>query len=287
MRRMRRLIGCVLIAGVAGCGGGGGSSPVTPTTTPPTTTPPAAVRTVLDTRTFTVPRNSAIFLTTDNIQAGAVDVVVEWVNGDSTLHIYVTDTLCTGADTLLAGGCRVFATAAGTEKPKRVTFDMPQKGNRVTWVVNPGGITQQGQMQLGLTTQGPLPPDPTGTPNPTNDPREGKAPGPVITYIIKVRSIGEKGNPSTREPFQKGGCWIVHPGEFLVFDSTPKNAAGDDCVWKDDPKWKLQDPTDILYVLNSSNPFLLRTDVTKNKGEMTLYSTIDGVESNTLRVCNQ
>jgi len=141
----------------------------------------------------------------------------------------------------------------------------------------PGGGTPP-STTLPATT----PPQPSPTPTP--DPRLAKAPGPVVAYDIKVRSVGSRGNPSEREPFQRGGVWIVHPGEFVVFDSTPKNARGDDCQWIHDPSWSLQDPTDVLFVLGSSNPFLLRTDVTNVRGDMTLFATIDGVQSNVLRV---
>jgi hypothetical protein len=106
----------------------------------------------------------------------------------------------------------------------------------------------------------------------------------VARYTIKVRSI-DQGNFSYRDPFQDSvGRWVVYPGEFLVFDSTQKNAGGELCTWVNDPKWSLEDPTGVLELRpGQNNPFLLRTDV-KKKGEMSLSATIDGVQSNVLEI---
>ena len=80
------------------------------------------------------------------------------------------------------------------------------------------------------------------------------------------------------------GRWVVYPDEFLVFDSTQKNAGGELCTWVNDPTWSLDDPTGVLELRpGQNNPFLLRTDV-KKKGEMTLSATIDGVTSNVLEI---
>jgi hypothetical protein len=70
----------------------------------------------------------------------------------------------------------------------------------------------------------PAPPGPV-------DPRDNLAPGPIVRYTIKVRSI-DLGGFDYRDPFQNAdGQWVVHPNEFIVFDSTQKNANGELCKW--------------------------------------------------------
>ena len=87
-----------------------------------------------------------------------------------------------------------------------------------------------------------------------------------------------------RLPALQGVDLDIYPGEFVVFDSTQKNAGGDLCVWITNPKWTLQDPSGVLTLRDGqNNPFLLRTDV-KKKGEMSLSATVDGVVSNVLEI---
>lgn len=126
-------------------------------------------------------------------------------------------------------------------------------------------------------------PAPTPTPQPqgTPDPRIGLAAGPVVRYTIKVRTI-DTGNFRYRDPFEdEQGRWIVHPGEFVVFDSTQKNAAGEICQWINNPTWIVNDPDRVFNVRGSSQPFLLRTDVMR-RGTAQISARIDGIDSNIL-----
>jgi hypothetical protein len=127
---------------------------------------------------------------------------------------------------------------------------------------------------------------PTPTPAPTPDPRANLAPGPVTRFDIKVRSIalcrGSENldcnafRPKTQDP---DGAWVVCEGDFVVFDGNQANAQGQECRWNADPIYTVTDPDGALSRLNSSNPFLLRTDVV-GRGDITITAVLDGVQSN-------
>ena len=141
-------------------------------------------------------------------------------------------------------------------------------------------------MEVGITSDTPPAPAPTPTPNSGGgtDPRTGLAPGPVTRYTIKVRTI-DRGGFNYRDPFQDGeGNWVVYPDEFVVFDSTQKNTGGELCQWVRDPVWTVEDPDNVFRVRGSSQPFLLRVDVLKNKGTVEVQASVDGVQSNALKV---
>jgi hypothetical protein len=69
----------------------------------------------------------------------------------------------------------------------------------------------------------------------------------------------------------------------VVFDSDQRNANGDKCKWEKLPEWDLDDPTDVLYVRSSSEPFLLKANVV-HEGIITVWVVEDGVKSNTLYI---
>jgi hypothetical protein len=127
---------------------------------------------------------------------------------------------------------------------------------------------------------------PTPTPAPTPDPQANLAPGPVTRFDIKVRSIalcrGSENldcnafRPKTQDP---DGAWVVCEGDFVVFDGNQANAQGQECRWNADPIYTVTDPDGALSRLNSSNPFLLRTDVV-GRGDITITAVLDGVQSN-------
>lgn len=127
-------------------------------------------------------------------------------------------------------------------------------------------------------------PTPTPTPAPTPDPRAGLPPGPVVTYRVAIRTI-DTGAFEYRDPVQdeETGRWIVYIGEFVVVDSNPRNGAGEVCAYVADPTYTVQDAGDALTVRGSSNPFLLRFDVT-GRGDVDISARIDGVDSNMLRI---
>jgi hypothetical protein len=128
--------------------------------------------------------------------------------------------------------------------------------------------------------------NPTPTPAPTADPRANLAPGPVTRFDIKVRSIAPcRGSenldcntfrPKTQDP---DGAWVVCEGDFVVFDGNQKNAQGQECRWNVDPIYTITDTDGVLSRLNSSNPFLLRTDVV-GRGDVRITAVLDGVQSN-------
>jgi hypothetical protein len=124
------------------------------------------------------------------------------------------------------------------------------------------------------------------TPRPTVDPQANLAPGPVTRFDIKVRSIAPcRGSqdldcntfrPKTQDA---DGAWVVCQGDFVVFDGNQKNASGQECKWSRDPVYTVSDPRGIVSRLNSSNPFLVRTDIV-GTGDFTVSAVLDGVTSN-------
>ncbi|HVR70772.1 MAG TPA: hypothetical protein VMT87_07990 [Vicinamibacteria bacterium] len=128
--------------------------------------------------------------------------------------------------------------------------------------------------------------NPTPAPTPTPDPQANLAPGPVTRFDIKVRSIAlcrgsedldcNAFRPKTQDP---DGAWVVCEGDFVVFDGNQVNAQGQECKWASNPVYTVDDPDGVLSRLNSSNPFLLRTDVV-GRGDVKISAEIDGIGSN-------
>ena len=164
------------------------------------------------------------------------------------------------------------------------------------------GATALGVLTLacGGGSSSPTEGDPTGhapapspgatprpSPRPTPDPRLGLAPGPVVRYTIKVRTV----NNGERDPVQdSSGRYIVHPGERVDFDSTQKNAGGEICQWINNPDWTIDGgpcPMEsvcaggVVLRRGSSQPFLLKTTI-QTTGFFTVQASIDGVISNVL-----
>jgi hypothetical protein len=159
-----------------------------------------------------------------------------------------------------------------------------------------GGSNSSGPTNTPTPTPQPVPTPtlaatPTPAPRGTPDPRDFLPPGPVATYMVKVRSIQTcrpNANPGAncllRDKIQDpDGSWVICRGDFVVFDSDQRNATGDKCKFINLPVWRVSDPDDILDVLGSSEPFLLRSDVRK-AGELSVTGSIDGVQANVLRV---
>lgn len=134
-------------------------------------------------------------------------------------------------------------------------------------------------------------PVPTPLPTPTPDPQAGLPPGPVTRAVLYIYQQYENGNPNAggtlkdkRQDAQ--GRWMARPGDFIVFDTTPQNASGDNCRSTAPPTYRLRDPDGAFAVRDSSNPFLYRVDVVRN-GEVELVSTVDGIDSTPLTVISQ
>jgi hypothetical protein len=266
----------------AACGGGGSSAP---NPVPPPTTPPAAQRVVLiDGAPFSLQPGTATFKNIDFPPAGTIDGTLDW-SGGADMNLYVTDNSCPGFNTLTGGGCNVLARAEGTAKPETLTFTAAANRIYTFWIHNNGTAMESGGLTVGDTTTHPIA-QPGPSPSPGSgapDPRAGLPAGPITRFTVKVRSIDV--DKKYRDPFQdSAGRWVVYPGEFVVFDSTQKNAGGELCTWVNDPTWNLEDSNGVLELRDGqNNPFLLRTDV-KKKGEMSLTATIDGVTSNVLEI---
>jgi len=211
---------------------------------------------------------------------------VDWA-GANDINVYVTDNVCPGYPDLRAGRCNVITRSDGTAKPERVSWSTSTAAGRIwsVWIYNNGTGQESGAMEVGITTDQPIPPPAAATPPPPApaDPRDNLAPGPIVRYTIKVRSI-DTGGFDYRDPAQNPqGQWVVHPNEFVVFDSTQKNAAGELCKWADPPRWFVEDPDGVLDPRDSSQPFLYRADI-RRRGVFRISAKIDGVESNSLEV---
>lgn len=264
---------------------GGGSTP-TQTTPAPVGGPTRAV--LISGQAFSLAPGTATFKNIDIPPEGTLDATVDW-GGSNDINVYVTDNVCPGFLDLRAGRCNVITRSDGTAKPERVSWSTTTAAGKIwsVWIYNNGTTEESGAMEVGVTTAQPLPPPTAATPAPpaSADPRDNLAPGPIVRYTIKVRSI-DRGGFDYRDPLQNAdGQWVVHPNEFIVFDSTQKNANGELCRWIDPPRWFLEDPDGVLERRDSSQPFLFRADV-RRRGTFRISARIDGIESNTLEVAS-
>jgi hypothetical protein len=272
---------------LSACGGGSGS-PTGPTASP--STPTQTVRLVLGTSNFELRPNAATFKSFDNPPNGTMDATLDWTNvGNAGMKFYATDGRCPGFVDLQAGHCTVLARSEGTDKPKRVTFsNTTANAVYIFWIFNGGSTTESGVMEIGVTTTQPInqPPatsSPTPSPGGGTDPRAGLPVGPVTQAKIAIRSI-DQGGFDYRDPTQdSAGNWVVYPGEFVVFDLSQRNGAGEKCQWIKDPEWTIEDEDEIVSVRGSSQPFLLRLDIL-HKGFFELQGHIDGIDSNVLSI---
>jgi hypothetical protein len=131
----------------------------------------------------------------------------------------------------------------------------------------------------------PAAPTPKPSPTPTPDPRIGLAAGPVVSYVINVRTV----NNGERDAMPDAdGRWIFYSGERVDFDSTQKNSSGEICRWDTDPQWYVDGvniPMDTLsgpvYRRGSSQPFLLKLTI-ESRAVFEVQAQIDGVKSNVL-----
>jgi hypothetical protein len=278
----RAVVSGLMIATLATCGGGGPSTP----TASPSAPPVQQVRTVLGNADFTLLAGRATFKAYDNPPIGMMDVTVDWGNAANQIDVYATDGRCPGFPNLQAGQCTVLARAEGVTKPKRLTFSNTV-ANAVYnfWIYNAGTTTESGALELAITTNGPITvASPSTLPGGgTTDPRTNLPAGPVTQAKVAIRSI-DTGGFNYRDPQQDdAGNWIVHPGEFVVFDFSQRNGAGEKCQWIKDPEWDVSDDDEIVEVKGSSQPFLLRVDIL-HKGFFEVTGEIDGIKANTLSV---
>lgn len=278
---------------LAGCG-----SSSSPTTPPPPSSAPAVRSVFVAPTAFSLRPGTATYKNVDLPPSGMLDAVVDW-SGENDVNVYVTDNVCPGFQELRAGACPIIVkadTAAG--KPERVSWSTTTAAGRIwtVWIYNNGSRDESGTMEVGITTTEPLvAPPPVAAPPPPatgGNPTGNLAAGPVARYTIKVRSIDVAGGGgySFRDPYQNAeGQWVVHPDEFVVLDSTQKNATGELCrVESYPPSWHIDEAGQRVLEprVGQNNPFLLRVDV-RRKGAARVYAVVDGVESNRLDIVAQ
>jgi len=293
---VRRIALVPLVVCSVSCGSGGGSptgatSPTTPTTTA-TATPmpvPAAPgrRVYVDIPFAALAPGTGLRKDVDNIPAGKIDGILDWA-ADGDLNLYVTTPACAGIPEVVSGACERMALADGrSSKPETLTFDNPTTRTWTFWIYNRGAATvPSGALEVGVTA-GSAGTAPTATPTAgpvSQDPRDGLPEGPIVSMTAKLRPIDRcQGCSDFRDPFQENGRWILYEGEWVVFDSDQRNQYGDKCKWVELPEWDLDDPTDVLYVRGSSEPFLLKANVV-HEGIITVWVKEDGVKSNVLTI---
>jgi hypothetical protein len=294
---MRRLVPCAVAAAAMLAGGCGGGS--TPQGNTPVTTPPQATRSVLFSgAAFSLRPGTATYKNIDLPPNGTLDTVVDWA-GANDINVYVTDNACAGFQELRAGGCPVIVQSeSATARPERLTWSTTTAAGKIwtVWIYNNGTSMENGTMEVGITTTEPIVQQtPTALPSavPGGNPTSNLAPGPVARYTIKVRSIDVNGGggQNFRDPYQNDlGQWVVHVDEFVVLDSTQKNAGGELCrVENYPPEWTIEEEGAVTILApreGQNNPFLLRVDVRK-KGVARVYATVDGVKSNVLEIVSQ
>jgi len=291
MIRARTLAWLSVALTLAGCGGGGSSTPTNPNpptgvSSPPPSSTGTATRTVIDTRQWSLRGGAGVFYNQDKLPPGTIDVIMDWQNGDHPMALYLTNNTCPGTTDLLAGRCQVLAQPETNSKPLRLSYQLTAKSTNVSvWVVDTSRQGDAGTLEVGLTTDQPYtPPTPVPSDGNIGDYRNSLPDGPVASVFIKVRSI-DTGNQNYRDPFQDSdGNWILYNGEFVVFDATQKNGNGQECKWINNPKWTVYDPGYVFVIKGSSQPFLLRADVTKDEGTITIQCDIDGIDSNIINV---
>jgi hypothetical protein len=282
------VIAGAFLASFSNCGGKTSSTPTQVATPTPA---PQAVHTDLGGTNFTVRAGRSSFTNVDFPPAGTLDVTTNWP-GDDNIDVYATDASCPGFDAVTSGACPILAKGVSpTAKPERITF-ATQTGKIYTiWVVNLGTTTEAVNLEFGITTAGPIPQPVAATPAPGSSPGTPRAsptppdlaPGPVSQLKAYIKTI-DTGDFTYRPGEQdEDGNWIVHPGEFVVFDLTQRNGAGLICNWIVDPQWHVDDPDGVLRIKETSHPFFLRV-VIEHKGHFELQGTIDGIDSNVLRV---
>ena len=132
---------------------------------------------------------------------------------------------------------------------------------------------------------------PTATPTP-DDSNAPLQPGPVASATLHLFSVRD-GDTFRDPPFDDGnGSQVVNFGEILIFDVTPRNAAGKPCEAQGEPEWILENnreagaSNDYLQLMGSSNPFLLRVTAQRRSGtnKVQVLAKIDGVTTNRLFV---
>jgi hypothetical protein len=246
---------------------------------------------------FSLHPGTATYKNIDLPPSGMLDAVVDW-SGANDINIYVTDNVCPGFQELRAGACPVIVKGdSPTTRPERVTWSTATAAGRIwtVWIHNNGTGMDSGTVEAGITTTEPVvvqPPTTLPPASPGGNPTSNLAAGPVVRYTIKVRSIDVDGGGGQRfrDPYQNDlGQWVVHPDEFVVFDSTQKNAGGELCrVENYPPEWTIREEgVQVLAPrVGQNNPFLLRADVRK-KGVAQVWAVVDGVESNRLETVSQ
>jgi hypothetical protein len=250
------------------------------------------VRTDLGGTNFSVRPGRSSFTNVDFPPAGTLDVTINWP-GDNNIDVYATDASCPGFESVTSGACPILAKGdSRTAKPERITFTTQAGKIYTIWIVNLGTTTEAVNLEFGITTAGPIPspaagPTPVpgatpGTPRASPTPPD-LAPGPVSQLKAYIKTIDVGGFTSRPGEQDADGNWIVHPGEFVVFDLTQRNGAGLICNWSVDPQWHVDDPDGVLRIKESSHPFFLRVEI-EHKGQFELQGTIDGIDSNVLRV---
>jgi len=125
------------------------------------------------------------------------------------------------------------------------------------------------------------PPPPPPTPAPTPDPQGGLAAGPVASVKVTIHTVEISHGSQQFRDAQKdsSGRFVLYVGEWVVLDSTQRNAAGLICRWRHNPEYFWDNDDGMMDIRQSTEPFFFKFLVAK-AGIAQVTSRIDGIESN-------
>jgi hypothetical protein len=125
---------------------------------------------------------------------------------------------------------------------------------------------------------------PTATPVPTVvEPPEDDNPGPV--HAVGVRIFQASSAPLNQGGELRPGPYydeatnqdVVYLGEFIIFDTTPKNSSDLKCCRGSNVSWHFENGTLFEHIVGS-NKFQYRV-FARRRGVAQVYTVIDGVRS--------
>lgn len=151
-KRVSRVLACLALSVLSGCGGG--SNPAGPTPTPVPTPRPTPVTTTVREGTFTgLGPNRVLVVPLQVLFSGEVRAVVDWTfaSNDIDIAIAAGELTCIDANNVFDPRiCQLAAAAAGTTKPERFTAQL-NAGTYTLYIENAGPSEESLSYQVLLT----------------------------------------------------------------------------------------------------------------------------------------
>jgi hypothetical protein len=151
-KRVSRVVACLALAALSGCGGG--SNPTGPTPTPVPTPRPTPVTTTVRQGTFTgLEPNMFLGVPLTVNFSGEVQAIVDWTFETNDLDIAIspgTFTCFNAAGLFDPSLCQFVAISAGVAKPERISAQLAA-GQYTLYVENAGSSSESLSFQVLLT----------------------------------------------------------------------------------------------------------------------------------------